>query len=79
MKTLVARTKEAFAVMLLVVACVVSAGQLSARADIIAPGDDGGGGAGCAGLECYDKSDCGSACFCNRPSGYCFKDGEAEN
>lgn len=76
MKTLVARTKEAFAVMLLVVACVVSAGQLSANAQSDIPIDTGGGG--CAGLECYDKSDCGSACFCNRPSGYCFKDGEAD-
>ena len=75
MKTLAKRIKEAFAVMLLVTACVVSAGQLSASASVdsvIAPG----GGAGCAGLGCVDKSDCGSACFCNRPSQTCYKDGE---
>lgn len=75
MKTLATRMKEAFAVMLLVAACVVSAGQLSARAqsDIIV---DPGTGGGCAGLTCIDKSDCGSACFCNRPSQTCYKDGE---
>lgn len=28
----------------------------------------------CAGLNCYDGSDCGSYCFCNRPSGACFLD-----
>lgn len=30
----------------------------------------------CAGQACIDGSDCGSACYCNRPSGFCFKDGE---
>jgi hypothetical protein len=73
MKTLAKRIKEAFAVVLLITACVVSAGQLSASAQsvIIDPG-----GGGCAGLGCVDKSDCGSACFCNRPSQTCYKDGE---
>jgi hypothetical protein len=33
---------------------------------------------GCAGLACIDGSDCGSACFCNRPSQTCYKDGELE-
>lgn len=28
----------------------------------------------CDGLECWDASDCGSKCFCNRPSGHCFED-----
>jgi len=71
MKTLARRVKEAFAVVVLLAACVVSAGQLSAKAQL-AP-DPGGG---CAGLTCVDKSDCGSACFCNRPSQTCYKDGE---
>jgi len=62
--------------MLLLAACVVSAGQLSASAqsDIIV--DSGGGGGWCAGLTCIDGSDCGSACFCNRPSQTCYKNGE---
>lgn len=75
MKTLTTRIKEVFAVMLLVTACVVSAGQLSASANSEIVIDPGGGG-GCAGLGCVDKSDCGSACFCNRPSQTCYKDGE---
>jgi hypothetical protein len=74
MKTLAKRVKEAFAVVLLVTACVVSAGQLSASANSDVIIDPGGGG--CAGLGCVDKSDCGSACFCNRPSQTCYKDGE---
>jgi hypothetical protein len=76
MKTLAKRIKEAFAVVLLITACVVSAGQLSASAQSVIVIDPGGGGAGCAGLGCVDKSDCGSACFCNRPSQTCYKDGE---
>jgi hypothetical protein len=75
MKTLARRVKEAFAVMVLLAACIVSAGQLSAEAQV-APGTGPGGGDGCAGLTCVDKSDCGSACFCNRPSQTCYKDGE---
>jgi hypothetical protein len=30
----------------------------------------------CDGLQCYDGSDCGTACFCNRPSGYCYLNGQ---
>lgn len=28
----------------------------------------------CAGLQCTAQEDCGSKCFCNRPSGGCFAD-----
>lgn len=28
----------------------------------------------CAGLQCTAQEDCGSKCFCNRPSGGCFSD-----
>ena len=28
----------------------------------------------CAGLGCYAQQDCGSYCFCNRPSGFCYLD-----
>ncbi len=73
MKTLTGKLKEAFAVFVLLTACVVSAGQLSASASV-----DTLPGGGCAGLTCIDKSDCGSACFCNRPSQTCYKDGEAD-
>jgi hypothetical protein len=30
----------------------------------------------CGGLRCTQPSDCGSACFCNGPSGFCYKNGE---
>lgn len=71
MKTLTERIKEAFAVMLLVAACVVSVGQLSANAlsdSSIKPGDS------CSGLACVGQEDCGPAwaCFCNRPSQSCY-------
>jgi len=25
----------------------------------------------CQSMECYDASDCGGHCYCNRPSGFC--------
>lgn len=28
----------------------------------------------CDGLACTAPSDCGSKCFCNRPSGHCYVD-----
>lgn len=30
----------------------------------------------CAGLQCTAQEDCGSKCFCNRPSGGCFSDAD---
>ena len=30
----------------------------------------------CAGLQCTEQQDCGSKCFCNRPSGGCFSDAD---
>jgi hypothetical protein len=67
MKFLTKRLTELLAVVLLLTACVISAGQLTARAQI-------GGESACAGLSCTDGSDCGSKCFCNRPSSTCFDD-----
>ena len=49
----------------LVVTCLVSAGQIGASAQS-APN--------CHGLQCSDGSDCGSKCFCNRPSNQCYAD-----
>lgn len=68
MKNLTKRLTEVFAVALLLTACVVSAGQLTttARASEAPPA--------CAGLTCWDASDCGSKCFCNRPSSTCYSD-----
>jgi hypothetical protein len=69
MKTLTKRLSEVLAVAVLFAACVISAGQLSATAqEIEVPV--------CDGLECWDASDCGSKCFCNRPSSTCFDDTE---
>jgi hypothetical protein len=67
MKTFTKRLTEVFAVTILLTACVVSAGQLTARAQIASE-------PACAGLSCYDGSDCGSKCFCNRPSSTCYSD-----
>lgn len=49
---------------LLVVSSAVSLGQLNARAEA----------APCEGLACTEQQDCGSKCFCNRPSGFCYLD-----
>lgn len=68
MKLLTKRLTELLAVVLLLTACVISAGQLTARAQV------GGETPACAGLSCYDGSDCGSKCFCNRPSSTCYDD-----
>lgn len=32
----------------------------------------------CDGLTCWDASDCGTKCFCNRPSSTCYLDSETE-
>ena len=55
---------ELFLLALLVVSSVFSIGQLSAQAQDKDPN--------CAGLACYDGSDCGTKCFCNRPVGTCI-------
>lgn len=67
MKTLTKRLTEVLAVVMLFTACVVSAGQLTVKASDTPA---------CDGLECWDASDCGTKCFCNRPSGYCFADAD---
>ena len=66
MKTLTKRMTEVFAVALLLVGCAVSADQLMTKVQANEPA--------CAGLMCYDGSDCGSKCFCNRPSSTCISD-----
>jgi hypothetical protein len=66
---------EVAMLLLLVVACIGSVGQLTAQAQVtpVLPGD-GENAPACAGLMCYDGSDCGSKCFCNRPSATCISD-----
>lgn len=27
----------------------------------------------CSSLNCTDQADCGTKCFCNKPSGMCFE------
>jgi hypothetical protein len=65
MKRLRARLAEVVVFTLLVGACVASAAQVTVRAS---------DPPACAGLACYDGSDCGSKCFCNRPSSTCYSD-----
>jgi hypothetical protein len=57
---------ELFLLGLLAVSSVFSIGQLTAQAQD--PSKD----PACAGLMCYDGSDCGTKCFCNRPSATCI-------
>jgi hypothetical protein len=66
MKTLRTRLVEFVMFALLVTFCAISAGQSMVKASNIPPA--------CAGLSCYDGSDCGSKCFCNRPSSTCYDD-----
>lgn len=68
MKRVSAKLLEAAMFTLLLVGCVVSVGQATAKAQV--EGDT----PLCHGLACYDGSDCGSKCFCNRPSGTCYAD-----
>ena len=70
MKTLTKRLTEVFAVVMLFTACVISAGQLAARAQ------DDNGMCLCGG--CLETSDCSEGCFCNRPSGSCYDDTEEQ-
>lgn len=72
MKKLSAKLLEAAMFTLLVAACLVSAGQMTAKAQV------DGEVPLCHGLECWDASDCGSKCFCNRPSSTCYSDQELE-
>lgn len=53
---------------LMVSSIVASVGQLTVSAQ------DPPGPPNCAGLPCWDGSDCGSKCFCNRPLATCFED-----
>ena len=46
----------------------ISLGQLNATAKAAA----------CEGLACTAQEDCGTKCFCNRPSGFCYLDQEGE-
>ena len=55
---------ELFLLTLLVVSSAFSIGQLTTQAQTKDPN--------CAGLNCFDSSDCGTKCFCNRPSGLCI-------
>jgi hypothetical protein len=55
---------ELFVLALLVGSSAISLGQLNARASE----------APCEGLACTEQQDCGSKCFCNRPSGFCYLD-----
>lgn len=55
---------ELFLLALLVATSAFSVGQLNAQAEE----------AKCEGLACTEQQDCGSKCFCNRPSGFCYLD-----
>lgn len=55
---------ELFVLALLVTTSAVSFGQLNAGAEE----------AKCEGLMCTEQQDCGSKCFCNRPSTTCILD-----
>lgn len=55
-------------VTLLAGSAAVSLGQLTVPAKA----------APCEGLACTEQQDCGSKCFCNRPSGFCYLDQEGE-
>ena len=57
---------ELFLLGLLAVSSVFSIGQLRAQAQD--PGKD----PNCKGLACYDGSDCGTKCSCNRSIGTCI-------
>jgi len=62
---------ELFVLALLVVSSGISLGQLNASAEAFA----------CESLECYAQEDCGpdaKVCFCNRPSGWCYRPEEVE-
>jgi hypothetical protein len=72
MKKVSSRLMELAMLLVLGAACVGAVGQLTARAQI-APIEGDGSSPACAGLSCYDGSDCGSKCFCNRPSSTCFE------
>jgi hypothetical protein len=67
MKSLTKRLTEVFAVALLLTTCLVSAGQLSAKAAEPPL---------CHGLECWEQAHCGKKCFCNVPSSTCIDDTE---
>jgi hypothetical protein len=57
---------ELFVLALLVGTSAISLGQLNTNAAAFA----------CETLECYDQTDCGpdaKVCFCNRPSGKCYR------
>lgn len=73
MKKLSVKLLEAAMFVSLVVGCVVSASQVTAKAQIIEEETPV-----CHGLTCWDVSDCGSKCFCNRPSSTCYSDQEVE-
>jgi hypothetical protein len=67
MKTIKERVMQIAMIGLLGVSCLLTVGALmtttaSARA------------AACDGLGCTDASDCGTKCFCNRPSQTCYLD-----
>lgn len=71
MKKLSAKLTEFAMLVVLVAGCIGTVGQLTAQAQD-QPILPGGGGGACAGLACYDGSDCGPNCFCNRPSSACY-------
>jgi hypothetical protein len=64
MKTFRGVLLELVVLAVLVTTCALSFGQLTVRA------------AACEGLACTAQEDCGSKCFCNRPSGFCYLDQE---
>jgi len=64
MKGKVMKLLQTVVLFLMVSSIVASVGQLTVSAHIPI----------CVGLPCWDNSDCGSKCFCNRPLSTCFED-----
>jgi hypothetical protein len=67
MKGKVMKLLQTVVLFLMVSSIVASIGQLtvSAQDPLQSP---------CVGLPCWDGSDCGTKCFCNRPTGTCVAD-----
>lgn len=65
MKRISIRLLEVTMFAALVAASVISFGQIRAGAQSTPA---------CAGLSCSEQQDCGSKCFCNRPSTTCYQD-----
>lgn len=66
MKRISVRLLEVSMFVALASGCLVSVGQIGVGAQADPPA--------CAGLSCSAQQDCGSKCFCNRPSTTCYQD-----